>query len=236
MLGVMCTCLPKVFYESRAMSLISIRLMRSLVSLLMVVIITAIDVSIAQADANYERAEPPAAAVIPVAPSEVHVWFTQELFRRASENTLEVIGPDGSRVDTEDVQMDDDDRTHLFVSLADDLPPGLYTVRWRALSADDGHSSQGEFSFTVDPEAAPAAETTITDTTAITSMATPEVLPTEPAVPTPLPPSPTVSETPSAASESPASSGSWPCLGSASLGLASLTLVYTRRSRYPWRH
>jgi methionine-rich copper-binding protein CopC len=209
--------------ESRSMTTPSIRhLCRLLMLLAFVLLAMALVVPIARADATYERSEPPADAVVPAAPAAVHVWFTQELFRRAGGNSLEVISPDGTRVDAQDVQLDDDDRTHLFVSLSDNLPAGLYTVRWRTLSADDGHSSEGEFNFTVDaeavePAAAPGATPVPTPTTTLE--------PTEPL-------SPTVNTTPIPPSQTPAPPGPLPCLGSASLGLASLAPVYTKRSRY----
>jgi methionine-rich copper-binding protein CopC len=106
------------------------------------------------AHADYARSEPAADAVIAEAPAEVHVWFTQELFRREGANNLEVTGPDGARVDQGDARIDDDDRAHLFVSLQPELPPGRYLVHWQALSIEDGHEGEGEFAFTVDPSAA----------------------------------------------------------------------------------
>lgn len=110
--------------------------------------------SLTWAHAEYARSEPAADAVIAEAPAEVHVWFTQELFRREGANNLEVTGPDGTRVDQGDARIDDDDRTHLLVSLQPELPPGRYIVRWQALSIEDGHEGEGEFVFTVDPSAA----------------------------------------------------------------------------------
>jgi copper transport protein len=118
----------------------------------------------ARAHAAYERSEPAADAVLPAAPAEVHIWFTEELFRRAGANVIEVSGPDGSRVDQGETRIDDDDRTHALVSLQPELSDGLYTVRWRSLSVDDGHEGSGEFSFTVNsgavesmPQASPTA-------------------------------------------------------------------------------
>ena len=143
---------------------------------------------VASAHAGYARSEPTAGAVIPQAPDEVQVWFTQELFRRAGANTLEVVGPDGARVDKQDAWIDDDDRTHMIVSLQADLPAGAYTVRWGSLSAEDGDADSGEFSFTVDPAAVqttpPAGPTTSPPGTSGTPQ--PPVAPSPPAAaPTP---------------------------------------------------
>lgn len=106
---------------------------------------------VAEAHAAYERSSPAEGAVVPV-PATVEIWFTQELFRREGANTITVEGPDG-RVDDGNSILDPDDRTHLTVALAPDLPPGEYRVSWTTLSAIDGDSAEGEFAFTVDPTA-----------------------------------------------------------------------------------
>jgi copper transport protein len=150
------------------------------------------------AHADLEQSNPPVGALLATSPPMVELWFTEELFRREGENTVEVYGPDGSRVDLGDAAIDDDDRTHMTVSLPPDLPPGSYTVRWRSLSASDGHSEEGEFTFTVDPNA-PTAPTH--EHSAVTPPATGEPVmdtaPTATVLPEPAPtppnePSPTV--------------------------------------------
>jgi methionine-rich copper-binding protein CopC len=200
-------------------------------AILMMVTLLMPTVPSARAHAEYERSEPAPDAVIAAAPTEVHIWFSQELFRRAGENTLEVTGPDGSRVDTGDAQLDDDDRKHLFVPLAENLPEGLYTVRWRNLSAEDGDTDEGEFTFTVGSGASPAAEEVVTGTSVITSVTAPTSAPTVTEAPTAPPPSPTVGEAAASDSEKQASPGGLPCLGSAGLALAAMAVVITRRSR-----
>jgi methionine-rich copper-binding protein CopC len=101
------------------------------------------------AHADYDHSEPAADAVLEQSPTEVRIWFTQELFRRQGASTVEVYGPDGARVDRDDATIDDDNRKLMSISLASTLANGLYTVRWQALSAEDGHEKQGEFTFTV---------------------------------------------------------------------------------------
>jgi methionine-rich copper-binding protein CopC len=166
---------------------------------------------LAHAHAEYERSKPPAGAVIPLPPSEVHAWFTQELFRREGANALEVFGPDGSQVDQGDARIDDDDRSHMLVSLQTDLPAGTYTVRWRTLSAEDGDTDSGEFSFTVDPTA---------------PQATPEPGPTPMSIPTSTPtPTPVPTPTPSSGP------GGFSCLGSIFGFLATATILLPGRKR-----
>lgn len=108
-----------------------------------------------EAHADFLRSDPPAGEAVRSAPERLVVWFTQELFRRAGANVLEVTGPDGERVDLDDVAVDEDDRTQMSVGLRPDLPPGEYTVAWVTLSATDGDTHEGSFTFTVDPSAPP---------------------------------------------------------------------------------
>ena len=169
----------------------------------------------AQAHGEIERSDPAADAVIPAAPAEVHIWFSQELFRREGANVIEVSGPDGNRVDGGDTQLDDDDRKHAFVSLQPDLPPGLYMVSWRNLSVEDGHEGSGEFSFTVESATGesvpPPAQQTATETPA----APPSPTPAPPATPTPEP----------APTPAPPATGGLPCLSG--LLLSGLLLAVT---------
>lgn len=172
-----------------------------------------IPLQLARAHAEYERSEPMADSVITEPPHEVQVWFTQELFRRKEANILEVFDSAGTQVDKKDTRIDDDDRTHVIVSLPEGLSAGRYTVRWRNLSAEDGHEGSGEFSFTVTlatGEASPAAVQPAT---------------TEPSIPAPAP---AVLATPtSAPTSAPSTSGGLPCLGGIILAGLTLGLVVT---------
>jgi len=172
----------------------------------------------ARAHAEYKRSEPMADAVIPAAPAEVQVWFAQELFRREGANTLEVFGPTGVQVDKKDARIDDDDRTHMTVSLQAGLPAGVYTVRWRTLSAEDGDPANGEFSFTVNSAAAQQTPLPSSGATPVLTTTTT----TEPIL------TPTLSPVPTAA---PAGQGGLPCLGGIVLGGLSLGLVVAPRLR-----
>ena len=105
------------------------------------------------AHAEYDRSQPPADGRVQRAPARVDVWFTQPLFRRASANTLVVTDSSGARVDTGDVVLDDGDRTHMSVGRRPGLPDGAYIVGWTSLSATDGDTAEGTFTFTVDSSA-----------------------------------------------------------------------------------
>ena len=87
----------------------------------------------------------PAADSAGTAPAEVSIDFTEGVEPRFS--TIEVTDPAGGRVDTGPAHTAPVDNKHLSVPVRP-LPPGLYTVRWRA-TAVDTHKTEGEFRFTV---------------------------------------------------------------------------------------
>jgi len=132
--------------------------------------------SLASAHAEYDHSDPQDGAVLAQPPAEVHVWFTEELFRREGANTLAVFGPSGGQVDQGDARIDDDDRTHMLVSLNPGLPDGQYAVRWQSLALEDGDEDSGEFSFTVGSMAvaAPAETQSATDVSAAEGSTAPE--------------------------------------------------------------
>ena len=208
-------------------------------------------IRIAVGHADYDRSEPAADGVVNVAPTQVRIWFTQEVFRRQGANRIEVARADGTRVDLDDTAIDDDDRRLMTVSLTPELGAGVYTVRWRALSAEDGHEGEGEFRFTIETAATTAASTgtitepldatAITDSVALTTATDPvtdvvDVTGQAASAPTSTlsPPTAEATATVSAApvSSPPAPSASLPCLGGAvPLVLALGAVVVQRRRR-----
>lgn len=192
-----------------------------------------VSLRVASGHAEYDHSDPAADAVVAAAPTQVQIWFTQELFRRQGTNKLEVYDAAGQRVDLDDVTIDDDDRTLLRVSLPPALANGRYTVRWQALSAEDGHEGQGEFTFTVGEAAASASaasSTTVTTTTVITgdTAVPPTATPTRaPAPATTVAPTPTPSAVPT-----PASGGGLPCLGGAAPLLLVVGALFLPRRRW----
>ena len=167
------------------------------------------------AHADYDHSVPVAGEVVLQAPQQVQVWFTQELFRREGQNSLEVYGPDEQRVDLDDFAIDDDDRKLMTVSLPPDLANGVYTVRWRSLSADDGDDANGEFQFTIQSDE-PTAEAPATETPESTTEAA-QPSPTDTAQPEQAEPqqTPSDADTDSEVPEtSPDQGPRLPCLGS----------------------
>lgn len=118
------------------------------------------------AHAELESANPPVDGTVDVAPPVLEIVFSQEV---ADGTTIEVYGPDGRAVHAAPAEIDlnDPNRTRVTVALYGNLPAGLYTVNWTSVSAEDGDTDSGSYTFTVttggtvsasgSPAASPAA-------------------------------------------------------------------------------
>jgi methionine-rich copper-binding protein CopC len=113
----------------------------------------------AAAHAAYDHSTPAKDEVVPTAPSQVDVYFKQDVFKQAGSYYLRVFSDAGSQV-TDDGTVDDNDRTHMSVALPRGLPHGRYTVQWKTTSDEDGEEDSGAFCFYlgVQPTAAQQAE------------------------------------------------------------------------------
>lgn len=98
------------------------------------------------AHANLLRSDPAANSANPIAPTRVRIWFSEDI--EPSFTTISVLDRAGAAFDRRDSHRVSGEAAAVEVSL-NDLPQGLYTVVWKALSAVDGHATQGSFSFTV---------------------------------------------------------------------------------------
>ncbi|PWB82847.1 MAG: copper resistance protein CopC [Methylocystaceae bacterium] len=96
----------------------------------------------ARAHALLEHADPRVGSTVAAAPSAVSLYFTQDLER--SFTSVEVLNSAGARVDSGKPRING---STVQVGVKS-LPPGHYTVRWRALSVDT-HTTQGSFGFDV---------------------------------------------------------------------------------------
>src|SRR5215212_11981895 len=107
------------------------------------------------AHARFDRSEPMAQGTVDGTPFVLKTWFNQELM---SASTIKVVDQAGTQVDLGDgrVDLDDPDRKLMLDSLPE-LPPGVYTVAWASLSAEDGDWADGTFGFGVGV-AAPTAD------------------------------------------------------------------------------
>ncbi len=109
----------------------------------------------ALAHATPERANPSMNTAVPVMPSTIEVWFSEEVNPQGT--TLQVLRLDGTQVDQGNAMVDlqDPTRTRVTVGMHEGLDNGEYLVQWTAVSAIDGDATSGSYQFTVDPAASP---------------------------------------------------------------------------------
>ena len=98
----------------------------------------------AHAHAMLDHAEPRVGSTIQAAPSEVVLFFDQNL--EPAFSSIEVSDAKGARVDQGKARVG---ASTMRISVKQ-LPPGTYRVRWHVLSVDT-HKTEGSFSFHVGP-------------------------------------------------------------------------------------
>jgi copper resistance protein C len=101
----------------------------------------------ALAHAKLEKTHPAAGGAVS-SPSEIRLKFTEGLEPKFSGIALRAKGDAEQPLGA--VTADPADNSVLIVKIAKPLPPGVYTVNWRAVSFDT-HRTQGSFDFTVKP-------------------------------------------------------------------------------------
>jgi copper transport protein len=131
-------------------------------------LLAAMSFSAALAHAVVTRSEPPDGGVLAQAPREIRLWFSEPILPKATQ--ARVIDMNGQTVAATRVQTDASDPTLLIVTVPS-LSDGIYNVAYSALSASDGHATQGRLVFNVGKGATPQA--------GAGSMAQPTVLPAE---------------------------------------------------------
>jgi methionine-rich copper-binding protein CopC len=106
------------------------------------------------AHAEPDTVSPGEGAVVTSPPAEVVIVMSQEVVR-GDQTGIDVFDAEGNEVSAVEAVVDNGDRRRVSVALPASLAPGVYTVRWRTLSAEDGDTANGEYSFTYDPAGTP---------------------------------------------------------------------------------
>ena len=91
------------------------------------------------------KAEPPRRALLAKAPTQVRLWFNEEI--EGDYASLVVLDADKHPVTEINPQLAPDDRKSIILPLPE-LTPGKYSVKFRVLSVD-GHVVESSFDFTV---------------------------------------------------------------------------------------
>src|SRR6478672_2110150 len=98
------------------------------------------------AHAYLERSNPAGNTVVETAPKRIQLWFTERPELRFSDVTI--YAADGTQVSHGPLSLAPDNDRSLAFDL-DSTPNGTYTVAWKTLSADDGHTAAGAFAYAV---------------------------------------------------------------------------------------
>ena len=104
----------------------------------------ALAASPALAHAQLEKATPPVGGAV-APPSQIRLEFSEGVEPRFSGLTLSGAG---GAAQLGAPKVEPGHQNVLIVPIARPLSPGLYTVRWHAVSVDT-HHTQGTFEFTV---------------------------------------------------------------------------------------
>jgi len=99
------------------------------------------------AHAQLDSATPPVGGAV-ASPSEIRLKFSEGVEPSFSSVTLTSASGAPAQLGTAKTQAGDP--TVLVAPVVKPLAPGVYTVRWRAVSVDT-HHTQGDFDFTVKP-------------------------------------------------------------------------------------
>ncbi|HZQ06627.1 MAG TPA: copper resistance protein CopC [Anaerolineae bacterium] len=124
--------------------------MNKIIALLGSVLLLVALASIALAHAEIDTCTPPINGTVETAPDKVTCKTTEGMDPKGS--SLSVFDAAGMQVDKGDsaVDLNDPDRKTISVSLdMAMMKDGVYTVKWKTLSADDGDAADGSFTFTV---------------------------------------------------------------------------------------
>ncbi|EJR55934.1 hypothetical protein IIM_01026 [Bacillus cereus VD107] len=101
----------------------------------------------ASAHAYVVKSNPTENEMLKKAPSVVKIEFDEDI-QVSRFNTLFVRDSSGKRVDLKDAHIDKSNKKLLEAGLKENLKNGLYSVQWKAISAD-GHPIQGVIPFRI---------------------------------------------------------------------------------------
>ena len=98
-----------------------------------------------EAHAAFERSDPAQNAIVPTAPVQITIWFTEPL--EHPQSTVQLFDSAGTVVPV--TIAPGPTEKALAITPTNLLADGSYSVAWRTLSTADGHPASGYFVFTV---------------------------------------------------------------------------------------
>src|SRR6266568_1249621 len=118
---------------------------RAIVALILLLVATVYCLvpTSALAHAYLDHADPPPGSTLAQAPTQLRLTFSEQVDSAFSQ--VHVLNARRETIDRGDGAVAADDPRAMVVSLQPGLADGVYTVAWRTLSADDGHSESGAY-------------------------------------------------------------------------------------------
>jgi copper transport protein len=92
------------------------------------------------------RTDPAPNSILAEPPAEIRLWFSEPL--EPTFSSIRLLDVNGNTVEQAASEVDPNDPYQMALRPGD-LPDGLYTIVWQALSAADGHPTQGSFVLTI---------------------------------------------------------------------------------------
>jgi copper transport protein len=111
---------------------------------------------VAWAHANLLSSTPAGGSTMQTPPTQIVLNYSEEPDPQLSQ--VELLNSAGATVATGSPTLQG--KTTLIVPITGDMPDGVYTVSWSAVSVDDGHTTTDSFSFGVGVKAPPAGPAT----------------------------------------------------------------------------
>ena len=121
------------------------RICRVIAAAMLAALVIAFPLSSALAHAIVVRSDPPDSSVVAAAPHDIRLWFSEAISPKFTQ--AQVLNVKGEVVPSE-ARPDPNDPTLLVVTVPE-LSDGVYNVVYAALSAADGHATQGHLVFRV---------------------------------------------------------------------------------------
>jgi methionine-rich copper-binding protein CopC len=147
----------------------------------------------------YDHSTPNQSEVVTTPPTQVDVFFKEEVVRQAGQFFVHVANDQGTQVSDGDGAVADADRTHITATIPTALSDGRYIVRWKTVSDADGDEAEGAFCFYVNVQPSAAQST---DCAALEATETPETPDGTSAAGTETPSAPTAEASPTVAPSS----------------------------------
>jgi len=119
----------------------------SLIALPLVICLVVFFPARVSAHTNLLRTAPTQGAILSTAPTQVQFWFSEVV--NPTFSTAIVENEAHEYVTIRDASLSPRDAREMDVRLSPHLPPGVYTVVWRAVSDPDGLILSGAYSFVI---------------------------------------------------------------------------------------